>query len=96
MKIKHKRSQIKKWRLAMMTSAAVVVLVVALVSLSPGEKHCVTSVDPGTDTALQCFNTQVEAIRFATNGRIDLPEDATQQDIHEAAAEPLRAPETGV
>lgn len=55
------------------------------------EEHCVGQVFPSDHTGTEevsvpyrCFRTQVEAIRYATGGRIDLPDNASREEIDEA------------
>jgi hypothetical protein len=55
------------------------------------ETHCVSQTEEVTegryavtDDGRVCFEKQVDAIRYATSGRVDLPDDATRAEIHAA------------
>ena len=55
-------------------------------SFSHREEHCVMEMQPEgspqiSSGELRCFPTQVEALKYATGGRIDLPPDASKADI---------------
>jgi hypothetical protein len=74
-----------------------IVLVLLLVAITAGvaissyEEHCVEQVLSVDQTESEevvvparCFRTQAEAIRYATGGSVDLPDNATQEEINEA------------
>jgi hypothetical protein len=51
-----------------------------------GTEHCAMIVQPEgavpvSNQEMHCFSTQVEALRYATSGKIDLPSNASQSDI---------------
>ena len=54
-------------------------------SFRPREEHCVMAAQPEgappVNSEMHCFPTQVEALRYATGGRINLPPDASREEI---------------
>lgn len=78
-----------RFKLILLVIAVLVLVVTA--TAQRYEEHCVEQIFPedhtGTDEIIvsaKCFRTQAEAIRYATGGKIDLPDNASREEIHEA------------
>ena len=84
--MKNKPTLSKNWfSFTGITILLIIFLVSALyLTLSFREEHCTSSLDIPPTRPEKCFDTQVEAIYYATDGRIDLPDDATQEEINHA------------
>lgn len=79
-------------KMLLLVALAVVFVVTAAAAFYPQEQHCagqdvypIGVVPPDEPSRpILCFTTQAEAIRYATNGRIDLPNDASWEEIDAA------------
>lgn len=69
----------------------VALLIVVAVTAARPPLSCVTRLEPNEgatnavpDVTEVCFESLVEAVRYATGGRVDLPENASKEAVFEA------------
>lgn len=78
--MKKKRDTRPKGILLVIFGIAAIAALVFIANMTPPTGHCVS----GETIAYQCFDTQAEAIYYATGGKVNLPRDASQTEIHAA------------
>ncbi len=78
--MKKKRSARSRGMLLAIFGIAAIAALVLIINLPTPPMHCVSS-ETGD---YRCFDSQAEAINYATGGRLNLPHDASQAEIDAA------------